>query len=244
VRTSPALPSHTSPLHLAIAIATIATFVGCASGVTAPALPQTDIWKLYTDAVYDASVYRLPNLRKLRPLQFDSASRVTVVTLTSYTGYTIGADTLGRDVWVTEVPEVQDLCRTFTGNVGMRLRQLLGLTPDATITNFVVMSVARPDIFRPCTDPATTTFFPCADTSDPTCGEQFPSTASPDHVRWIADQMLSTYQVPNGYPWTRLGYTYDWYPDTARYGASEYVIRKGSVVTVSEIIPYDQYCSP
>jgi len=31
--------------------------------------------------------------------------------------------------------------------------------------------------------------------------------------------------IPNGYPWTHLGYTYNWAPGGDRYGASEYVIR-------------------
>jgi hypothetical protein len=70
------------------------------------------------------------------------------------------------------------------------------------------------------------------------------------HVQWLANQMLSSYVIsessliPVGYPWTRLGYTYNWRPGADKYGASEYVIRKGATVKVTDIIPYQRYCNP
>ena len=92
------------------------------------------------------------------------------------------------------------------------------------------------DIFRPCPDP------------DPTkaeCGNAFPENVDVNHKAWLAEQVLQRYQTaPQGYPWTRLGYTYDWNPASPRYGASEYVVRKGSKVTVTEKQPTAAYCRP
>jgi hypothetical protein len=46
------------------------------------------------------------------------------------------------------------------------------------------------------------------------------------------------------YPWTGLGYTYDWCSqDTKHVGASEFVIRPGSVVNVTAIIDRNTYCA-
>jgi hypothetical protein len=67
----------------------------------------------------------------------------------------------------------------------------------------------------------------------------------------MAQQLLGSYIVTpslldrrgNGYPWTRLGYTYNWRPGTDKYGASEYVVRKGATVNVLDVIPYQQYCA-
>jgi hypothetical protein len=64
----------------------------------------------------------------------------------------------------------------------------------------------------------------------------------------MAKQMLSSYIVAqpvlaDGYPWTRMGYTYNWKPGADRYGASEYVLRKNAVVTINQVVPYREYCA-
>lgn len=208
-----------------------------------------DLWKHYTLAVTDSAVYRHDNLRPLVPLKFDpSTFTTTVVTLTNY-DYPLGEQSTSRAVWVTAVPEVQEKCKKFTEpDLALRLRQLLGLQPDATIRYFVTMRVRSSDIFRPTTDPTTTTQWPCADSKAATCGELFPDWVGSDHMKWIANQMLTSYIILENhtgaysYPWTRLGYTYDWEPGSDRYGASEYVIRPGSVVSVGSKEAYSQYC--
>ena len=49
--------------------------------------------------------------------------------------------------------------------------------------------------------------------------------------------------MASGYPWTRLGYTYDWRPGSNKYGASEYVMRKDSTIMVlEEPYPIETYC--
>ncbi len=62
-----------------------------------------------------------------------------------------------------------------------------------------------------------------------------------DHAVFFANQKISSYKV-KGYPWTRLGYTYDWNPNTTDYGASEYVIKKNSKVEIVSIISTEAYC--
>jgi len=209
---------------------------------------ETSIMAAYNAAIYDSSVYKFSNLRPLRPLKFDPKTKsVSVVTLTSFS-YKLGETTLPVEVWVTAVPEVQEICRGFSGDLELRLRQFFGLHPNRTFTTFVVMNVKEGDIFRPTANPDPTTTLPCSSPIPANCGEAFPETTSDAHMRWFANQMLSSYVlseaylIPVGYPWTRLGYTYDWKPGANKYGASEYVIRKDSTVTVTEIMPYKKYC--
>lgn len=204
---------------------------------------QSSILAAYNAAIYDAAVYKSSNLRPLMPLEFDSTKAVSVVTLTN-SNYKLGKTKLSDDVWVTAVPEVRDVCRGFSDDLEQRLRQLLGLHPSEKFTNFVVMRVKERSIFRPTTNPDPTTTLPCSSPAPAICGEAFPVGVSKAHVRWLADQMLNSYVIPVGYPWTRLGYTYNWRPGANKYGASEYVIRKGSTVTVTEIVRYKKYCSP
>lgn len=209
---------------------------------------ESSILAAYNAAIYDSSVYKFSNLRPLRPLKFDPITKsVSVVTLTSF-NYRLGETRLSIYVWVTAVPEVQEICRGFSGDLELRLHQFFGLHPNRKFTNFVIMAVKEGDIFRPTANPDPTTTLPCSCPIPPNCGEAFPETISELHMRWFANQMLSSYVIsesyliPVGYPWTRLGYTYDWKPGANKYGASEYVIRKDSTVTVTEIVPYKKYC--
>jgi hypothetical protein len=111
---------------------------------------------------------------------------------------------------------------------------LLGLPPRQEDRTFVVMEARVSDLFRPCANP------------DPTatrCGPDFPANVSPKHVEWFARQLLASARAPDGYPWTRLGYTYDWNQRASPYGASEYVLQQGATVTVVARLSTDAYCA-
>jgi hypothetical protein len=243
--------SRITPITLRLSLLLLLVLITAALKETKSGEPIQDSWVAYDSAVADSAIYRHDNLRHLLPLKYDAETMTsTVVTLTGY-DYPIGPQTLGRYIWVTAVPEVQQKCKKFgSGELELRLRELLGLQPDARIGSFVAMTVRAGDIFRPAPNPITTTESLCdhPDT-DSTCGEFFPDWVGSAHKSWIANQMLTSYLVSPthvsaySYPWTRLGYTYDWKPGADRYGASEYVIRPGSVVTVTGKTPFAQYCN-
>ena len=202
----------------------------------------------YERAIYEASVYERANVRPLRPLTPDQNGEVLVATLTSMKGnvgelLTVG----GSGIWVTGVPEVQDKCRTFRGDVVMRLRQLLGLPPDAHVERFLVFRARAVDIFRPSPDARVTTTLPCPTLVDAPipqdCGNAFPAETTTEHYEWIAQQSFRLHVLSHGYPWTHLGYTYDWAPgDSDHYGASEYVLEPGAIVLIVENVDPLAYC--
>ena len=71
-----------------------------------------------------------------------------------------------------------------------------------------------------------------------------PDGAAAEHVAWIENLQGSSYGE-KGYPWTRLGYTYDWAPDAkSEVGLSEFVARKGTTVVVESIASQVDYCDP
>lgn len=238
---------------LGLLLATLGLPDAGAQGATPPTYGPA-VWRALNNAIYDAAVYRRANVRRLlNPLRFDpETDTARVAQLTDYDGYHPGANTLGRDIWVTAVPEVRTKCLGVRGDLALWLRMLLGLHPDTAVKHFVVMDIRREDVFRPSPDPDPIRPWPCADPgAEKNCGQNFPADAAPQHVDWIARTMLSQYVVipslletrSNGYPWTRLGYTYNWNPNGDKYGACEYVVRKGGVVNVVDVIPYQQYCS-
>jgi hypothetical protein len=167
---------------------------------------------------------------------------VRMVAWTTFTGYKPGGNLLSREIWVTAVPQLQELCRTLPDDAARiaRINEFLGLPPANESDNgrlFVEMWVAPEDMFRPCADP---------EIDDTTCGIQFPANVTAEHRSWFINNYASSYGFwqTTRYPWTGLGYTYDWCSqDTKHVGASEFVIRSGSVVNVTAIINRDTYCA-
>jgi hypothetical protein len=168
-------------------------------------------------------------------------ARVAVVTWTSWTGYDgqVG-QTLQttREVWVTAVPEVEQFVaahRRTTANMTLRLEQLLGLPPNNGKTRFVEFWVRPADLYRPSPDPEVT---------DREAEVGFPisayTTVDPNYATWFQNQTAASYG-DNGYPWTRLGYTYDWGNSASEVGLSEFVIRPGAAVTVRSVATTEDY---
>lgn len=89
---------------------------------------------------------------------------------------------------------------------------------------------------RPCADPNPTL---------PTCGNTLAPNLPQAYLQFFVSQTLGSYQVPNGYPWTHLGYTYDWNPGSSNhYGASEYIVPPNSPITVTAVQIAADYCKP
>ena len=239
-------------LGIIFVLAFPAVWAGRAQG---PSQDDSELMAAFNAAIIDASVFKFSNLRPLYPLTFDPVTnRATVVSVYDGKGFRKGPLTLERDLWVTAVPEVKNICQNFRGDVALRLKQLLGLRPGKTVSHFVEMSVHKDDVIRPTTNPETTTIFPCACPITPKCGVEFPATVKGGldrHILWIADLTFKSYVISestlldSGYPWTRLGYTYDWRPGSNKYGASEYVVHKGAkVIILEEPYPIETYCKP
>lgn len=154
----------------------------------------------------------------------------------SQTGQTI---TTTRDTWVTSAPELKKFCTQYakTGqNLTLRLEQLLGLPPGNGKTRFVELWVTPSDLFRPSADP---------EVSDHEAEVHFPesklSPISQSHKDWYTSLSAQSYG-DDGYPWTRLGYTYDWGNPITEVGLSEFVIQTGAQIEVKDVILNEDYC--
>lgn len=169
--------------------------------------------------------------------------QVLVVTWTmNYYDQQVGQAVNARgDIWVTVVPELKSFCHALRlqgDSLRLRLNQLLGLPPDVAKTRVVEMWVSPNDLFRPCPDPEIT---------DHEAQLDFPNsmyiTVSSDHMKWINDLKALSYTGATPYPWTRLGYTYDWGNPESEIGLSEFVIRKGASIEISSSVETGIYCN-
>lgn len=241
----------------AAASTTVTTTAATTATVAVSAAP-VDIAQLYAAALQDAKVAEpseiVTTLTAITPdnpeLNWQN-DRVLVVTWTSWNGYDnlVGQETkLGREVWVTATPQLQTFCQSYSATptvpLTLRLEQLLGLPANNGKTRFVQMWVNPADMLRPSPDGEVDDTAAELEMPGP---ERFPSQQDYEfHRDWFNLQMsLQAYDDPSkGYPWTRLGYTYDWGNPESEVGLSEFVVAAGSTVAIEQVAKLDGYCAP
>ncbi|MCA1905463.1 MAG: hypothetical protein LDL11_02585 [Desulfarculus sp.] len=168
--------------------------------------------------------------------------RVKMVALTrSYYDDWVGRDYLLSfgELWVTVAPELKQFFQDDpTGPSLPRLEQLLGLPPESGYTRIVEFWVDPADLFRPSADPEITDR-----EAELPLPDGYRSQVAKAYRDWFAATWSRRYETATPYPWTQLGYTYDW-GSSNHMGLSEYVIRKGSTVGVAGVWDPLAYFTP
>jgi hypothetical protein len=232
-----------------IGIVVGAGFYGVYLQVVEPALrPKLSLNQMYTDAIKDAMV---PDLNKvydgLTPITENNTNliwqgtpgneSVLVVTWTKYpNSYPVGQDmnTTWGYTWVTVAPQIQTFFKIQVSpdtNLTLRADELLGLPPNCTDTYFVELWVQPQSLFRPT---------PNNEINDTVASFTFPSSATASYKQWFDNYLITAY-YPMQYPWTRLGYTYDWGNTKTHVGLSEFVITQNSTVIVKSVTSTTEY---
>jgi hypothetical protein len=197
----------------------------------------------------------------------DTKQKLLMVTWTRAGRYTqTGEQPLPGETWLTAAPFMQRFCRALGldgSALEMRLRQRLGLPPSSQKDVFVEMWVDPAIVFRPCPDPEindrecqvnlTTGGVDRASSCPWSAAQQGQVSAkvvkvTADHLDWMCKNWQGSYQSSDPhqrYPWTALGYTYDWAPSSRDHiGDSEYVAPDKATVVVKAIVPTAEYCRP
>lgn len=222
---------------------------GCATAHPPPkpaALPAPgteELWAVYAEAVRTSQypvqdhVFRelTPILRTNPELRWDSQGRVLMVTWTKrkyYEGkagqpYTL-PDTV--TVWLTAVPYLRSACRGWglpPERLPLRIAQSIGTPPPPAEVSLDGGPVDREG---------------CPWTADQLSGAFV--RVSEDHLRWMCDNWKSTFtgDPKTSYPWTALGYTFDWGDLLHPVGQSEYVAPPKTTVWIESISTAEEYC--
>lgn len=164
----------------------------------------------------------------------DNTGRILVTTWSDWNGYTqnVGDQlVLTRDLWVTVVPDLQNFCKNYTPTreipLALRLNQLLGLPPETTSSSrqLVELWVETQWLFRPSPDPeitdheaelgfrATSEFVLVPFSYQHWFYEQYDQRYQDQRYQDRGEPVTRQNSDASGnlpYPWTQLGYTYDW----------------------------------
>jgi len=138
-----------------------------------------------------------------------------------------------NEIWVTPHPQLYDLCTAYTGTQQrLRMQKALGLPPRSGDYGVVEFFIDPKYMFRPTPDPSvvdcSTGLAP--DEARPYLTENPIQGISEGYAAWYRNNYdYSGYEATNdlnsSWPWTRLGYTYDYANVPTRpIGLSEYVV--------------------
>ncbi len=149
-------------------------------------------------------------------------------------------NTGGYPIFVTAAPYLKEkhLNKLNDKKLTARLDQLLGLPPTSHYSYFLEVWVKPEDLIRPCFDPAI----------DTNVCEFTPSKKDNnrgDYLCWLYQYIYDSYSDPDmlkRYPFSHLGYTYDWSPkNKSHVGLSEFVIGKNKDIYVKKVYTTRSY---
>jgi hypothetical protein len=191
---------------------------------------------LYRKSIDDAAVKRKSYLVPLTPMTPGTPIAVATFATDKSPPIASRGDTLLADTWVSIVPYVQQICQKRSGNPIVRIEQILGMPPRGNSAKdgqwmMYQFTVQPSDVFRPCASSAVVDTTACSFT---------PSSSFSAETAFVFNQMWTSYMIGvdgPGYPFTGMGWTYDWSPQAApgHIGVSEYVVHAGA--TVTNILP-------
>lgn len=224
----------------------------------------------------------LNNLTAIDHLKVDNQGRVLVVTFTKKGIYEKEEDKLivskpnyEKVVWVTMAPELKDFCQQYKeigvskDELNLRLKQLLGLPSEGDYVEIAEIRVHPKYLKRPTIDPEINDStvqlipkppqdtLPFSDSVDKTYQEwfqtQIETQKSQQNPSSNLERLTDNNPYNDPYPWTGLGYTYDWgiYPKTELQtdaGLSEFIIflppnsPTSPAIEVTKVLPTEQYC--
>lgn len=207
--------------------------------------PTFSIEELYQRAVHESMVINdkdiLPLIEISQQSQFcswDSQGRILLLTHHRYPdSYIPNQDytLIYGEVWTFTDKEIIQFYKNNknTPQVGweMRFKQLIGLPPNRSYTHFSALWVNPEDVIRPGY---------AWKLSDTMGASNFIETPSQEYQNWFNNNILWSY-FESAFPWTRLGYTYDWESGYKKYGLSEFLIKKDAVVHVEFTLDIEEF---
>ena len=220
-------------LKLSIALLLV---VSCFYFVACNKQAKTDD-ELYAEAVKDAmyieenEILPLVNITKTDENVIWNDNKVLVAFLHKYPDSYIAGNEITLqwgNVWCVSAKELYTWIKSNGKGVSdwtKRLHQVLGMPTSKGYTTVTALWVDASLLYRPAnvTDPTAAMSATYQKTGD----QAFDST----YKAWFDFNIIWSY-FDSAFPWTRLGYTYDWADNGTEYGLSEFLVFSGATATV------------
>jgi len=170
---------------------------------------------------------------------------------------------LSGDRWVSVPGQLDQACANYrcsaqsTSRLDQTLKQINGLPPDADYRYVVRFWIKATDLFRPCTDPRVSSASCPEEVTSASATAPVPTTLGTTNLAsFLWQQTNYAWRMPDrfqprtavscakvwttqncyGFPWTRLGYTYDWSPKSKDdVGLTEFVAVSGATAYLEAV---------
>lgn len=222
---------------LVFTVPSLMSLTGC--GTSAPTTEQ--LWAAaMQDAVFseDSEVTELVMLTDEDPhvIWDESGQRVLLLTWHDYDAECEPGGPVpsgGEDIWATSLGEMTTWYGEHHEGVedwDLRFAQLLGVHADEGYTRFTGFWVSPEDVIRP------------AYLTDVTGQMEngYDKLREGPYKDWFDRNILWSY-FESDYPWTRLGYTYDWSDGTSEYGLTEFLISDSNRTEIAFTYATDEF---
>ncbi len=200
---------------------------------------------LYETAVLDAMIAEEDEVQSLVTLTpeddmttWNDSEKVLLLTWHSYPdSYISGESTVLEfgDVWTFTDKEIANWYADNHEDVSdweQRFEQLIGLPASDEKTHFTAFWVNPQDTMRPAYN---------SDVTSNSMYSDYPEDMDETYKSWFDSNIISSYFEGDMYPWTRLGYTYDWADNGTDYGLTEFLVMKDSQVDVEFTKTTDEF---
>lgn len=242
------------------ALLMLGTLLGCKKDNVSPSKPEPPVLsvnQLYQSAILDAMVADdseiIDTLWALTPenksLQWKTIKGKPYVLMASFmrfpSSYPVGDSitTVWGESWLFIPQQMKTrIGSSFspTSDTTMRICQLLGLPPANERSNTHIAEVwVNPErLYRPAGSRVINT---------KTASAPLSSNSPESFSSWFNNYIVFAYYrtlsatTDYHYPWTRLGYTYDWAPKAKEVGLSEYVFQASSGAWVEKVSKVGNY---
>ena len=224
-----------------VVLVLIALLLAMLAGCKEVALDNDALWKIaMTDAVFsdDDEIHELVTLTKEdnQTIWDEAGKRVLLLSWHNYDDPCAPGDSIRTeygDIWATSVGEMQTWYAQNGDGVEdweLRFAQLLGVHADEGYTRFTAFWVSPEDVIRP------------AYITDVTKQMENDYTALTDEAykTWFDGNIIWSY-FESDYPWTRLGYTYDWSGGESEYGLTEFLVSNGDKTEIAFTYPTAEF---
>lgn len=195
----------------------------------------TDVADLFSLAVQDAVFAKEEEISPLVTLtedddlvSWDDKGRVLLCTWHNYPDSYPVNEKVTTDwglVWAFTDREIMSYAKELAAakDPQMRLKQLVAFAPDSEHSTVTGFWVDPADVKRPAYQ---------YDPTDESMSTTFDENVDEEFKAWFDENILSSYFY-GAYPWTRLGYTYDWADNGKEYGLTEFIVDQGTEVEVA-----------
>ncbi|GHU05878.1 hypothetical protein FACS1894158_10260 [Betaproteobacteria bacterium] len=226
--------------------AAIVVFVFASAGCATTAHDVRHVYsdnKLFNDAVIDAVFAETDEIKPLvtlvvsDPMTTWKDGRVLLLTYHSYPdSYIASTDYVTKygEVWTVTDKEILAWFNKNSAkesDLKARFNQLYGFPPEKKYTHFSAMWVNPADVKRPAYQ---------SDTGKQIDELKLPEDVDAEFKKWFDNNIVFSY-FDSAYPWTRLGYTYDWAAGSNEYGLSEFLVKKDATVKIEFTKTFDEF---